>query len=165
MKFLLINICFVGFTQFVIAQTEKFEKAKVENKSVFNANIDKVWAYLSDLGNLQNLVPSTIKTSVTEGKGLGSTVILRLQNEGKIVEKVVKLNIKKCIICYKMIETPLPVKDYLACFKVKELKNKQVEITFIANFLVQKANRQARVENFNNLQLELLRNIKRIFQE
>jgi hypothetical protein len=164
MRFSFLMICLISFTYSAVAQTEKFEKAEVSNKSIFKANSEQVWAYISDLGNLQNLVRSTIKTSVTDGQGLGSTVTLTLQNGGKIIEKVVKFDVQRRVICYTMIETPLPIKDYLACFKVKKLRDEQIEVTFSAGFSVQASNRKARINAFNNLQSEFLENLKNHFQ-
>ncbi len=161
---IIMIICFFsvcGFAQPNI-KPEKFEKASIKNSLVFKGNITEVWDYLSDLGNLQNLVPSTIKKSITEGKGIGSIVTLSLQNNGKIVEKITTLNPKKHLISYTMIETPLPIQDYLATFSIITLPNEQLKVTFKARFSVQKANRKQRLETFNNLQLELLENLKKI---
>ncbi len=144
-----------------LAQNEKFEKAMVENNIRFTANGDSVWHYLSNLGNLQYLVPSTIRQSVLEGSGVGSKVTLNLQNGDKIIEQVTALDNEKRVISYSMIQTPLPIRDYLASFEVKEIK-KEVEVTFRAEFSVQESNKQRRIAAFNNLQLELLENIKRI---
>lgn len=144
-----------------IAQTEKFEKAEVENSITFNANADNVWAYLSDLGNLENLVPSTIKHSITDGYGKGSTVTLTLVNNGKIVEKVTSFCERKRKISYIMIETSLPIQNYLATFSVKDIDDNRVKVTFTASFDVQKSNRKMRLDTFQNLQLELLENLKK----
>lgn len=160
---LTIILCFFSVVGF--SQTEKFQKAKLKNSIVFKGNITEVWSYLSDLGNLQNLVPSTIKQSVVEGVGVGSTVTLTLQNKGKIVEKVTASNNKKHYISYTMIETPLPIQDYLASFNIVELSDKQLKVTFNASFYVQEINRKQRIEAFNKLQLELLENLKKIKSE
>lgn len=155
---ILLCVCSLsGFTQ-----TDKFEKAEVENSIMFKGNINDVWDYLSDLGNLQHLVPSTIEQSVVEGIGVGSTVTLTLKNKGKIVEKVTKLNPKKHRISYNMIETPLPIRDYLATFSIRKIDSEQIEVTFNANFEVQEINRKQRIDAFNNLQVELLENLKKL---
>lgn len=160
---LTIILCFFSVVGF--SQTEKFQKAKLKNSIVFKGNITEVWSYLSDLGNLQNLVPSTINQSVVKGVGVGSTVTLTLQNKGRIVEKVTELNDKKYYISYTMIETPLPVRNYLASFNVIELPDKHLKVTFNASFSVQEINRKMRIEVFNKLQLELLENLKKIKSE
>lgn len=59
-----------------------------------------------------------------------------------------------------MISTPLPIKDYLASFSVNKLSPGKFEVIFFASFKVQDANRQARLDAFNKLQLELLTKIK-----
>ena len=59
-----------------------------------------------------------------------------------------------------MIETPLPIKDYLACFKVSNTLNKEVKVTFKASFFVQDRLREERIEAFEKLQKELLTNLK-----
>lgn len=148
------------------SQVEKFGKEKVENKIEFEGNIDTVWTYLSNLGNLQNLVPSTIKKSILVGNGKGSVVTLTLRNNGgTIIEEVTKLNNKKRIISYTMIKTPMPIKRYIAYFIVNQLNAKKVEVQFIASFRVQDKNRESRINAFNKLQMELLNNIKKISSE
>ena len=144
----------------LFSQDDSFKKTTVENSITFKGNADSVWQYLSDLGHLQFLVPSTIKSSITNGQGAQSIVTLTLQNGGQIVEKVVKFNAKKRIICYIMIETPLPIKDYLACFKVTNARKKEVKVTFKACFFVQDELREERIEAFEKLQKELLTNLK-----
>ena len=78
----------------LFSQDNSFEKTTVENSITFKGKADSVWQYLSDLGHLQFLVPSTIKSSITNGQGVQSIVTLTLHNGGKIVEKVVKFNAK-----------------------------------------------------------------------
>jgi len=157
---LFIVLCTLGETCF--AQGAKFEKQVVANEATFSANADSVWVYLSDLGNLENLVPSTIKKSTLVGEGLGSVVTLDLQNGGKIVEKVVKFNSKKRLISYTMMETPLPIRNYLAYFKVKQIGTNKVKVVFEAQYEVQPENKKARLEAFQNLQKELLANIQKL---
>ncbi|OAQ39805.1 hypothetical protein A5893_09520 [Pedobacter psychrophilus] len=169
MKNKITSILFIFFllssSSISFAQTEKFEKAEVENSIVFNADAQSVWIYLSDLSNLKNLVPSTIKESVTNGNGKGSTVSLTLVNGGKIVEKVSFFNNKRKKINYVMIETPLPIQNYLASFLVDDIGDKRVRVTFKAVFEVQSKNRKFRLDAFQNLQLELLENLKKLKSE
>lgn len=81
-------------------------------------------------------------------------------NKGVIVEEVVNINNKKRTISYKMLSTPLPIKDYLASFTIKEISKEKFEVIFKATYKVQEVNRQVRSDAFNQLQLELLKNIK-----
>jgi uncharacterized membrane protein len=150
-------------SQRTFSQTEKFKKEKVENKIEFEANIDSVWTYLSNLVNLQNLVPSIIEKSVLVGNGKGSIVTITLKNSrGIVIEEVIKLDNKKRIIEYTMLSTPMPIKNYIASFNVIQGQGKKIEVIFKASFSVQEKNKESRLSAFNNLQLELLRNIKQI---
>ncbi len=159
-------ILFCCLTNSVFAQAEKYKTEKIENKIEFQGNIESVWMYLSNLGNLQNLVPSTIDKSVLVGNGKGAIVTITLKNnKGTVVEKVLKLNNKKRIISYTMLSTPMPIKNYIASFIVKQVTENKIEVTFKASFKVQEKNREGRINAFNNLQIELLNNIKKIEDE
>ncbi len=161
-KLILFSILFL-LSQNIFSQTEKFKKEKVENKIEFEANIDSVWTYLSNLGNLQNLIPSIIEKSVLVGNGKGSIVTITLKNNrGIVVEEVIYLDNKKRIIEYKMLSTPMPIKNYIASFTVKQGEGKKVEVTFKSSFSVQEKNRENRLNAFNILQLEFLNNIKQL---
>jgi hypothetical protein len=163
-RILFLTLFFLS--QKTFSQNEKFQKEEVENKIEFEANIDSVWIYLSNLGNLQNLVPSTIEKSVLVGNGKGSIVTITLKNSrGIVIEEVIKLDNKKRIIEYSMLTTPMPIKNYIASFCVRQGERKKVEVIFKSSFSVQEKNKESRLSAFNNLQLELLNNIKQITNE
>jgi hypothetical protein len=159
-KYLPILIAIIVSFQNAWAQNESFKKAEISNRIEIEGDLNFAWTYLSNLGNLQYLVPSTIKKSVLTGNGKGSIVTLTLQNDGIIVEEVVKLDNKKRRIAYVMKSTPLPIKDYVASFSVNEISKERFEVIFTAKFKVQDNHRQTRIDAFNQLQLELLANIK-----
>ncbi|MBC7936177.1 MAG: SRPBCC family protein [Rhizobacter sp.] len=160
-KYRLLIIVLTVIHPGIFAQNESFKNEEISNRIVISGDINFAWTYLSNLGNLQNLVPSTIQQSTLSGKGKGSVVTLTLtNNKGTIVEEVVKIDNRKRYISYKMISTALPIKDYLASFTVNTISNEKFEVIFYAKYRVQKANRQARFDAFNKLQLELLTNIK-----
>ncbi|TAE46800.1 MAG: SRPBCC family protein [Cytophagales bacterium] len=149
-----------------LAQNEPYKKAKSINKIEIGGNIDFAWTFLSNLSNLEKLVPSTIEKSILTGNGKGGIVTLKLtNNKGSIIEKVVYLDNKKRKISYTMISTPLPIKNYLATFKVNKISEQKFEVVFTASFEVQDKNREVRINAFNTLQLELLQNIKKITNE
>lgn len=144
------------------AQEHVYNKAEVSNRIEIEGNVDFAWKYLSDLNHLQFLVPSTIKKSITDGSGKGSKVTLTLVNDGTIVEEVVSFDNNKRVISYSMITTPLPIKNYLATFKINAISSQTFEVVFNAEFDVQDVNREGRFDAFNKLQLELLQNLKKI---
>lgn len=151
------------FSFFYSTAQEQYKKAVVSNTITITGDINEAWTLLSNLGNLEKLVPSTIEKSTLIGNGKGSTVTLKLtNNKGVIVEKVVQLDNKKRVIAYTMLSTPLPIKDYLASFKVSPIDERSFEVQFEATFKVQDKNRESRIEAFHALQLELLKNLKNI---
>ncbi len=153
-------LIFFIFCANLFAQNEPFKKSNISNRIEIEGDINFAWLYLSNLNNLQNLVPSTIQQSISNGYGKGSLVTLTLTNKGIIIEKVIKYDIEKRQISYKMLSSPLPIKDYVASFTLNKLTEKTFEIIFDASYKVQETNRQARLDAFNKLQLELLSNIK-----
>jgi hypothetical protein len=150
----------------VFAQEEKYKKAEITNTIEITGDINVAWTYLSNLGNLEKLIPSTIEKSTLVGNGKGSIVTLILtNNKGIIVEKVVQLDNQKRIISYIMLSTPLPIKNYLASFTISKIDDKTFEVKFEATFKVQDKNRKARIDAFNTLQKELLSNTKKLTNE
>ncbi|MBC7749777.1 MAG: SRPBCC family protein [Methylotenera sp.] len=161
-KYNLLTIILFTSCSFTFAQSERFKKAEISNRIEIEGDINFAWIYLSNLGNLQNLVPSTIQSSIATGYGIGSSVTLTLtNNKGIIKEEVIKLNNKTFQITYKMTSSPLPIKNYVAGFALKKIAVNKFEVAFDAKFKVQDINRKARLEAFNKLQLELLTNIKK----
>ncbi|MBC7935180.1 MAG: hypothetical protein H7Y86_07460 [Rhizobacter sp.] len=89
----LLVVVFSSSAAKVLAQEEAFKKAEISKRIEITGDINFAWKYLSDLSNLQNLVPSTIQQSISAGSGKGNTVTLNLtNNKGVIVEQVVELN-------------------------------------------------------------------------
>ena len=80
---LLIVIVLSLVNSSIFAQNEPFKNAEISNKIEISGDINFAWTYLSNLGNLQSLVPSTIHKSSLKGKGKGSIVTLTLtKNKG-----------------------------------------------------------------------------------
>lgn len=144
-----------------MAQTEVYKEDKLFTKMEMSGDIHFAWEYLSNLGNLQHLFPSTVQQSVAKGNGKGSLVTLTITNgKGTIVEEVVELDNHRRYIAYKMVKTPLPVRDDLASFEIKGLTKTRFEVTFVASYKVEDSNRQVRWGAFKKLQFELLDSLK-----
>lgn len=159
-QIVILAVLFMVITE-AAAQDGAFKNADITNSIEIEGDINFAWTCISNLGNLQYLVPSTIKKSELTGNGKGSIVTLTLANNGIIVEEVVKLDNKQRHITYTMISTPLPIKDYKASFRVIPLADNRFEVVFEAKFKVQDVHRKARMDLFNTLQLEFLENIKK----
>jgi hypothetical protein len=154
-------MCF-SLTNILNAQT--FTKAKVSNTIEMTVQMDEVWTAISNLANLDRLVPEIIAKTEIIGNGKGSVVTLTLKSNGlKVVEKVSKLDNVKHIIVYKMLETPMPISDYRATIKIVPLKTNGYIVIFDAFFKVQEKEREAMETAIGNFQKTLLSNIKKIY--
>lgn len=161
-KIIALTLFFVSLTSFVKAQT--FKKVKVTNDIVMTANMDEVWTVISNLTNLDKLVPEIITRTETIGNGKGAVITLTLKSNGlKVVEKVTKLDNEKHIIVYEMLETPMPISDYKATIKIIPLKISGFKVSFDAVFKVQEKDKEEMEKTIDNFQKTFLSNIKKTY--
>lgn len=159
-KIIFLALLFVCATSFVNGQT--LNKVKVTNDIEMTANLDEVWTAISNLGNLDKLVPEIISKTEMVGNGKGSVVTLSLKSNGlEVVEKVTKLDNAKHIIVYEMLETPMPISDYKATIKIIPFKTNSYKVSFDAVFKVQDKDRETMETTIANFQKTLLSNIKK----
>lgn len=75
----------------------------------------------SDFNRLSKFVPA-IANSAMEGSGLGTVRTLALREGGPpIVEKLESLDEQSRTLSYSIIESPLPLADYVSTMEVREL--------------------------------------------
>lgn len=159
-KIIFLSLVFVCATSFVNGQT--FNKVKVTNDIEITGNLDAVWTVISNLVNLDILVPEIISKTEMVGNGKGSVITLTLKTNGlEVVEKVTKLDNKKHIIVYEMLETPMPISNYKATIKIIPFKTNNYKVSFDAVFKVQDKNRETMEKTIANFQKTLLSNIKK----
>ncbi|TDT45032.1 polyketide cyclase/dehydrase/lipid transport protein [Maribacter spongiicola] len=159
-KIIFLSIVIVCATSFVNGQT--FNKVKVTNDIEMTRNMDEVWTAISNLANLDKLVPEIISKTAMVGNGKGSVITLTLKSNGlEVVEKVTKLDNEKHIIVYEMLETPMPISGYKATIKIIPFKTNSYKVSFDAVFKVQDKNRETMETTISNFQKTLLSNIKK----
>ncbi len=158
-RFSVIIIALIFTGNAVVAQNLK--KIKVSNSIEMEGSLNEVWTTLSNLENLDKLVPEVVSKTEGLGNGKGAIVILTLKSNGlKVVERVTKLDNKQHIIVYEMLETPMPISGYKATIKITPLINNSFKIDFSYVFKVQDKDKEAIVAAINNFQKMLLTNIK-----
>ena len=147
-----------------IGNAQNLKKVKVSNSIELKANKNEVWTTVSNLGNLDKVVPEIIEKTKMIGNGKGSIVYLTLKANGKtVVEKVTKLSNKKYVFVYKMLETPLPIKSYKATIGITPLNGSNYKVSFDAVFKVNEKDRTAMMTTIDNFQKTLLNNLKNIY--
>ncbi len=91
--------------------------ANVSNTSRFNVPAEKVWGLIGDFNALADWHPAVEKSELEED---GHVRRLSLVSGGTIVEKLERLDDESFRYRYSIINSPLPVADYVAEIRVKE---------------------------------------------
>ena len=108
--------------------------AKVSMQTTIPASADEVWRTISDFNGLPKFV-SAITASSMEGSGVGALRTLTLQDsDAPVVEKLESLDEQARSLSYSIIQSPLPLADYLATVEVRQLDEKQCEIKWWSTF-------------------------------
>ncbi len=163
-KAIVMTLLFVLISAIGKAQT--FKKVAVSNSIEMNTRRNEVWTVLSDLTNLDVLVPEIISKTKTVGSGKGALVTLTLKSNGlKVVEHVIELDNDKHTLVYEMVETPMPISGYKAIIKIIPTNSNDYKIRFDAVFKVQEENRETMVTTIGNFQKILLSNIKKTYSD
>lgn len=88
---------------------------------VLNANIpapaSEVWKVVGDFNGLTKFSPA-IAQSTVEGEGVGALRTLQLAEGGTIVERLESYDADERTLSYSIVESPLPLKDYLSTMRV-----------------------------------------------
>ena len=132
----LFKLTIFSVSFFLVAQisnAQKNVKLKVENNIKITSDFDEVWTAVSNLENLDRLVPEIISKTEAVGNGKGSVVTLTLKANGdKVVEEITKLDNKRKIISYEMLQTPMPISNYKATIRMLANADGNHTIKFIA---------------------------------
>ena len=108
--------------------------AKVSMQTTIHASADEVWNTISDFNGLPTFIPAIIKSSM-EGSGVGAVRTLKLQDsDAPIVEKLERLDEQARTLSYSIIESPLPLANYIATVEVRQLDEKQCELKWWSTF-------------------------------
>jgi hypothetical protein len=91
--------------------------ANVSNTSHFNVPAEKIWELIGDFNALADWHPAVEKSELEEG---GHVRRLSLVGGGTIVEKLERLDTDSFQYRYSIIDSPLPVADYVAELRVEK---------------------------------------------
>lgn len=110
------------------------ETIRVKESIEINAPADKVWAKVGSFADM-SWHTAIAKTEITSGKAdeAGATRVLTTQDGGKINEVLTSYDAASKTIKYEITESVLPVRDYGATLKVKEVDGKTT-VVWSANF-------------------------------
>jgi hypothetical protein len=101
-----------------------------------NAPVEKVWAASKDFDSLHKWHPGFSKDELTKGKNnaVGTVRALTIKGGPTFTEELQSFSESGHTYQYKIIESPLPLQNYVATFAVKPGKNGGSLVTWSAKF-------------------------------
>lgn len=106
---------------------------KVEVSGTIEAPAEHVWKLAGNFGELDQFVEA-ITDCITNDTGIGSVRTLFLQDGGKVKEKLESLDNDQKKLTYSIVESPMPIQDYIGTIQVKELDEARSEFTWSSTF-------------------------------
>lgn len=107
---------------------------KVSMKTSLNAAAEEVWKAISDFNGLPKFVASIVNSKM-EGSGIGAVRTLTLQDSGPpIVERLENQDDQNRSLSYSIVESPLPLEDYLATVEVRNLSENHCQVVWSSTF-------------------------------
>jgi len=164
LKTIVLTFLFISMTSWAVAQSSI--KIKVSNSIEMTNNLDEVWTAISNLENLDKLVPEIIGQTKTVGNGKGTIVTLMLKSNGtEVVEKITKLDNNRRIISYEMVATPMPMSYYKATIRIVPQDSNGYTISFKAVLKTTGEHETIMENTIENFQKTLLANVKKMYNE
>ena len=91
------------------------EQLNVSREAVLKANPETVWKMIGNFNHLDVWHPVVVDSKLT---GSGETRVLTLGNGANITEKLLAHSDDKMSYTYAIMESPLPVKEYVSTISV-----------------------------------------------
>lgn len=100
-----------------------------------NAPVAKVWAAIKDYDKLPSWHPGFAKDEIVKGKNNtpGAVRSLTIKDGPTFTEELLEFNEKDHSYKYRIIESPLPLQDYVSSISLAEKDGKTV-VTWVGNF-------------------------------
>lgn len=95
---------------------------RVMASSVINAPVQEVWALVRDFSAISEWLPGLASSVLDKGgtaTGIGSTRRLVFADGGKMREKLLGLSEQDTSITFAIIESELPIKDYVSTIRLQ----------------------------------------------
>lgn len=111
------------------------EELKVEEKVALNASAEAVWALVGGFKALDRWHPDVAASVlIGTGKNAGDIRVLTLNNNKTIVERLETYDESAMYLQYRILESPLPIKNYIASITVKSIDENMAEVTWQSSF-------------------------------
>ena len=119
----------------VLSKSLWADALKVEEKVVLNASSKAVWALVGGFKALDRWHPDIAESMlIGTGKEAGDIRILTLNNNDTIVERLDSYDENSMILQYRILESPLPIENYLASITVISIDENLAEVIWKSSF-------------------------------
>ncbi len=88
---------------------------------VIDSPRQEVWGLVRDFNSLPEWHPAISESEIKNGSGIGSVRQLTTAAGGNMKEKLLALSDAKCEYVYEIVETPMPIKNYIATIRFYEV--------------------------------------------
>lgn len=97
-------------------------KLSISEKADLAVPPSKAWDTIKDFGGWQTWHPVLASDEITKGKdnAKGAVRVLTTKDGGKITEELVSYSAWRKTYTYRIVDSPLPVKNYLSTLKVSK---------------------------------------------
>ena len=102
-------------------------------KTIINARAEEVWATISDFNGLPNYIEAVVESRL-EGEGVGSVRTFSLADGSEIVEKLLRLDNEARTLTYSILESSLPMDDYVATMELTEAGESSCQLHWHSQF-------------------------------
>lgn len=159
-------ICFVfAFMVLVISVNLRADTLDIEEKIVINASAKAVWALAGGFKAIDRWHPDVAdSTLIGTGKEAGDIRVLKLNNDKTIVEMLESYDENEMIFQYRIIESPLPVENYIASITVMSKDDNSTEIIWRSSFNAAGVSEGEAKELISGIYLTGLNALKRLFK-
>jgi len=106
---------------------------KVNMETTVNASVDNVWETVGDFNKVPEFVVSVINSRI-QGEGIGTLRTLTLLDGGEIIEKLEDYNPENKMLKYSIVNSPLPVENYVSTMKVLAMGDDQCKVEWMSTF-------------------------------
>jgi hypothetical protein len=111
---------------------------EVESSGVIDAPLEKLWNLVSDFNNVAQWHPDVAESRLESGSGreAGAVRTVRLRNGMSIREQLVAISVEDHSYKYRVIESPLPMRDHESIVRFTSINASQTRVTWTARFRV-----------------------------
>ena len=107
--------------------------ANVSMKTIINAPADAVWETISDFNGLPKYVEAVVESRM-KGEGVGAVRTFSLADGAVLVEKLLKFDNEGRKLTYSILESPLPMDNYVSTMELTDAGENGCELHWHAHF-------------------------------